>query len=630
MTARQNEFLRQHRGRGLRPACRRGAIWFLLPALLMLAGCHPRNPASGSSSSPPSSASADGTQTASSAEEIDITFTARDKEVGYDESASTQLTLGGKEILVTGKGASASGSTLTISAEGTYVLTGTLDDGRIVVDAADTDKIQIVFKGVTIACGNNAPLFIKKADKVFLTLAEGTNNTLKDGGEYALSDDDSNVDGVIFSRADLTLSGSGSLTIQANYKHGIVSKDDLVITGGVFRITAAKVGLNGKDCVKIGGGDFTIQSGSDGIRSGDAEEANKGFTYIDGGTFAITAQTDGIQAETVLRIDDGKFNLTTGGGSANASTIQGGNPAGGWGHWGASSSDSDSSSAKGMKAGGELVVNGGAITIDSSDDSLHGNGNLTIAGGDFLLTSGDDGIHADGDTTVSGGTIVIGKSYEGVEGKNVTISGGTIRLTASDDGINAAGGSDGSSLGGRPGQNAFRAGSDSSIRIIGGVIDIDASGDGIDSNGGLYVEGGTITVSGPTSNGNGALDYDGEGRISGGTVVAAGSSGMMQGFGSSSSQCSLTYVWTSAQSAGAAVTLTDSSGKTVAAYTPSKAYQSVIISAPALQQGETYTLTVGGQSTEVTLTSIVTSVGGQGGQTPDRPGGNRGGGFGRR
>ena len=576
--------------------------------------------------------------TAVSAADIDLEFTARDLEVGYEESTAVKITLNGSGASVTGSGASAADGAVTITAAGTYVVSGTLDDGQLIVNAGENDKVQIVLNGASIHCEDHAAIYVRQADKVFLTLAEGTENALSDGTDYVLSaDEESNVDGVIFSKADLTINGGGSLTVAASYKHGIVSKDDLVITGGTIIVTANGQGLNGKDCVKIRDGVFTLNTQSDGIQSDNTEDTARGYIYIAGGQFDITAETDGLQAETVLRIDGGTFCLTTGEGSDNASTDAGGNDRPGWGNWGgfggqdnSSSAATDTASAKGLKAGSELVINGGTFTVDSSDDSIHCNGDATIAGGVLSLSSGDDGVHADDALLVSGGTIHITKSYEGLEGANITVSGGEISLVASDDGLNAAGGNDGSSQGGRPGQNSFTAGSSYFIKISGGTLRINAGGDGIDSNGTLAVEGGETYVSGPTDSGNGALDYETEATISGGIFVAVGSTGMAEGFSSSSTQCSLLYNLSSSVQSGGDVILTDADGNTLVSFTPEKTYQSVVVSAPGMAEGDTVTLKTGTQSNIVTLTSIVTSNGGGMGGGMGDPHGGMGGGPGGR
>lgn len=564
-------------------------------------------------------------QTAASAlsSDYNLEFTARDLDMGYDESTSVKITLSDSGIQVTGSGAHAADSVLTISAAGTYILSGALSDGQIVIDAADTDKIQIVLAHASVTCTNSAAIYVKQADKVFLTLAAGTENTFADAGtDYVQSDAGTTVDGVIFSKEDLAINGSGTLHITAGYKHGIVSKDDLVITGGNINVTASGKGLSGKDCVKIGGS-FVLNTQGDAIQSDEGEDAYKGFVYIKDGMFQIDTQGDAVQAETLLQCNGGTYNIITGGGSANASTDSSGNINTGWGQWGgtvSTASTEDTPSAKGLKAGFNLIINGGVYQIDSSDDSFHSNGNLTVTGGEITASTGDDGIHADNDLTISGGTVTIFKSYEGIEGNTVTISDGTINITASDDGMNSAGGSD-TGIQGRPGQNAFSLDAASSyIQISGGIIYVDASGDGLDSNGNLYLEGGTVYISGPTSGADGALDYDGSATVTGGTFIATGSSGMVQGFSDTSTQCSILYNFSTSLS-GAAVTLTDADGNTLVSWTPEKQYSSVVISAPGLKQGDTYTLTAGSVTTSFLLSAVVTSNGGNMGGGPGRDGG---------
>lgn len=596
--------------------------------LVMLAGCGSGEEA------PDQTTKASSSVNAISADEIDTSVSKADQDASYAESSATKISLSGSSASISGDGASEKDGTITIQQEGTYVVTGALNDGRIVVQAADTHKVHIVLKGASIYCADHAALFIKQADKVFLTLADGSENTLGSGSSYHLSDEDSNVDGVIFSRADLTLNGSGKLTVNAKYKHAIVSKDDLIVTGGAYAITAGNGGgLYGKDCVKITNGTFTIQSGTDGIQASNVEQADRGYVYISGGALHITAGTDGIQADTVLRIDGGTFQITSGGGSANASTDQKGNENPGWGMWGPGSKEETaktedptdtSDSAKGLKAGVSLSVRGGTFTIDSSDDSVHCNGTVTITGGTFALSSGDDGVHAGDALLIQNGTIAISQSYEGLEGLNVTISGGKIQLTASDDGINSAGGSDTADQG-RPGQNQFNVSEDSDlfIKMIGGSVTVDAGGDGLDSNGNLIIEGGSVLVSGSANNGNGALDYEGTAKITGGTVVAAGMSGMAQGFSDSSSQYSILHNFSTTLSESDAITLKDSDGNTLVTYTPAKAYQSVVVSCPDMEKGQTYTLSAGSQSEALTLSSVVTSngTGGMGGGMNGKMGG---------
>ena len=556
---------------------------------------------------------------------MDLEFTARDLDVGYEESTAVQVTLSDSGIQVSGDGAEADGTTLTIKEEGTYVISGSLSSGQIVIEADDSAKIHLVLNGVSVRCENSAALLIRGADKVFVTLAEGSENTLESGSE-APSGEDENVDGVIFSRSDLTLNGSGSLTINAGYKHGIVSKDDLVITGGVYNITAVGGGLYGKDCVKILDGTFNLNVEMDGIQSDNEEDADRGFVYIAGGTYDITAGHDGIQAETLLKVADGTINITTGTGSGAA--VNGSSDTDSTSNGSTNVTDSSSSeSIKGLKSGSLLEITGGMIVINSEDDSVHSNGSITITAGNLTFSSDDDAVHADENLQIDGGSIQILQSYEGLEGKSVVINDGTISLVSADDGINVNGGADSSGFGGfGRGFETDSFGSsetDIYIAINGGEITIDASGDGLDSNGNLYITGGVTYISGPSDSGNGALDY-GEGctgEISGGVLLAVGASGMAENMSSSSTQCTFMQNLDETASGGDTVTITDASGNVLASYTPVRSYQNIIFSCPELQVGETYTVTAGSQSVAVEQSdTVVGESSGMGGM--GAPGGN--------
>lgn len=593
---------------------------------VLFAGCTEQNVQnSNSASALPTITPGSGT-TAAPPSELELDFSNRDADASYELAGATVITCKNGLFAINGAGALAEGNVLTLSAGGTYVLSGELTEGRIIVDAADTDKLQIVLNGLSLHNSSYAPLYIRQADKVFITLAEQSVNTLTDGASRdAASDEERSADGVIFSRSDLCINGSGQLNITAAYKHGIVSKDDLIVTGGTLNITANGQGLSGKDAVKIQNGIFVLNTKGDGIQADNTEDPAKGFVYIENGSFEIEAETDAIQAETCLMINGGTFALTCGGGSTNASD----RPQ--WGGW--EQSSGNTASAKGLKCAKALIINGGVFTVDSSDDALHCNGDMTITGGQLTIASGDDGIHADSALLITGGSIAITKSYEGLEGQTVTVQGGEISVTASDDGINAAGGNDASSIGGRPGQNPFDADLSCGIRISGGKVYINAQGDGIDSNGNFYLEGGEVYVSGPTNGGNGALDYGGEGIATGGVLIAVGSVGMAQGFSSSSEQCSILYSLASLQQGGKTVTLTDAQGTVLASFAPEKEYQSVVITAPQMQIGQTYTLNAGTAVEEITLSGIVTANignyfpgggdhgGGPGGFPGGRPGG---------
>jgi hypothetical protein len=560
-----------------------------LIAISVLTGCSTSNSTANSTTV---SAAAAAEPTA-----IAVQYSSEDLDSAWDPGSANAITLQGNTIAAAGAGAAAQGSVLNITAGGTYVLSGTLTDGQIVVDAGKDDVVRLVLNGASINCSDGAAIYAKHAKKTILVLAQGSNNTVRDGTDYTLAAGEDEPDAAIFSQDSLTINGAGSLTVNGQYNHGIATKDDLVITGGNITIIAAGDGLRGRDSIAVNGGAINIEAGGDGLQANNDEAADKGWISLDGGVFNITAGEDGIQAETRLQVTEGKVTLTTGGGSVNTSTSESGDPRPGWGQWqttaAGTASAEDTASAKGLKASG-ILISGGLIDIDSSDDAVHSNGEILIKEGVLTLSSGDDGIHADSALTIDGGDILISQSYEGLESAAITMNGGTVRLTAKDDGFNAAGGNDGSSLGGRPGENSFKSDSAYFIRITGGYISINAGGDGIDSNGALYFNGGAVLVSGPTNNGNGPMDYNGSCEVTGGTLAIAGSSGMAQSPGASSSQNSITVIYSATQAAGKLAALTDESGKTVLAFAPTKAYQSIVFSSPLLEKGKTYTLISGG------------------------------------
>ncbi|MCI8529543.1 MAG: carbohydrate-binding domain-containing protein [Lachnospiraceae bacterium] len=520
---------------------------------------------------------------------VEELFTERDLEGAYGAGDAVRITLEDGKARSDSNAVEIWENRITITKEGTYVFSGNLQEGMIEIAAGDGDKVQLVLDNASISNSTNGALYVKNADKVFVTLAEGTVNSLKNTGSYEDSED-SKVDGVIFSKTDLTINGMGSLEITAEEGHGIVSKDDLKITGGNLSVKAAGHGLSGKDSVRIANGAISIVSGKDGIHSEHDTNEEKGYVYIKDGEFTMDAGGDGISASGCLQIDGGSFAITSGGGSANKTAAKDEN-----GH---------AVSTKGIKASGPLVVNGGQFIIDAQDDGIHSNGNLTINGGEYQVATGDDGFHGDEKVQIAGGSIAISQSYEGIEGRDVVISGGNISLYASDDGLNAAGGNDNSGFGGAFGRDSFGDGGNASLLISGGILYIHADGDGIDSNGDLTVTGGEVYISGPEDNANGALDYDGVGEITGGVVVALGSSGMAMNFGDTSTQGAI-LINTADEKAGAKIIVKDQNGEEIITYTAEKAFQSVMVSSPELVLGGTYTILAGNSKQSVTLKSLI-------------------------
>lgn len=557
-------------------------------------------------------------QTAVEYAPVDVSqlFSDRDYETDYKIAECTAITL--QDTTASGSGVSINGSTVTITREGSYILSGSLTDGMIIVETDKETKVQLILDGADIHCHTSAPIYIKQADKVFITLADGSANSLSCGESYTAIDEN-NIDAAIFSKDDLTLNGSGSLTVSSPAGHGIVSKDDLRITGGSYTVTCAGHGFAGNDAVSIAGGSFTIQCGKDGIHGENDEDATLGTVYIGGGSFQITSDGDGISASATMQLDGGEYTLLCGGGSEYGEEHtddmfgggmggMGGMPGGmggrGYGEMTTTTETDTAVSAKGIKSTGAMTVTNGTYSINSADDAVHSNNALSVAGGTFQIATGDDGFHADEALSICGGTIVITESYEGLEGLTITVSGGDITLKASDDGLNAAGGNDESGfggVGGRPGGyggfggDQFGSSSDSFIVISGGNLTVDADGDGIDSNGDLTFSGGCTVVEGPTNGGNGPLDYGGTGSLSGGTIIITGSSGMAQSLSSTGTQ-GVFAINVGSCGAGTQVTITDADGKQILTITPQKSFGCVIISTPDIVKGESYTIDLGSNS----------------------------------
>lgn len=589
---------------------------------------------------------------------IDTEFTDREKSGSYKASEAVKITLNKTTATVSGSGAKADGSTITITEEGVYIVSGTLEDGQIIVDASDSDKVQIVLDGVNINCETNAAIYVREADKVFITLAENSSNTLGGGNEYTQIDDNT-VDGVIFSKSDLVCNGTGSLTIEADYKHGIVSKDDLVITGGTYKITAADNGITAKDQLKILDGSFDIDAANSAVKAKNTDDTELGNIYIAGGVFTVKAEQDGFHATGSIVVDDGTITVNSG--------------------------------DDGFHAELDTVIHGGTIFVEKSYEGLEGK-RVVVNGGDITVNASNDGVNAansgdDGANAANSGDGGVNAANSGDDGANTTNPGANA-VGSGDDDSNAASsnndssaavnsGDDGSISGEADGkeppqmppdtengsdmqpsqdfdpENAPSGGnapqdfdpgnapsdgnapqmmqrgsggggnSELYIKITGGTLTVSADGDGLDSNGGLFVIGGTTIVYGPTSDGDSALDYDGSAIVTGGTLAAIGSAGMTESFDEASTQPVITYYGTETQSADTTITLTDSDGSALFTVTPEKVYASIVLTCPEMKLDATYTLAAGTDNEEITLTDIITTAGTRSVKTMSDPKGGK-------
>lgn len=487
-----------------------------------------------------------------------------------------------------------------ITEAGTYRLTGALSNGQIVVEAPEDAKVKLILDGVSVRCEGHAAVYAISADKLILASADGSTNLLESVGDFVQTDDNK-VDACVFAKCDLNLNGEGVLGIRCESGHGVVSKDDLKVKSGTVSIEAAAQGLSGKDSVTVEGGTLSIVSGTDGIRS-ENEDPEKGMIELLGGSIYIQSESDGADASASILVETANVTLAAG-------------------------SKNNSESGKGLKSDTDIVINSGCLNISAYDDAVHANNSVEINGGELTLASADDGVHADSALTINDGLVTVTQSYEGLEAQVITINGGSIRIVASDDGLNAAGGNDGSNAWGPRGGDPFITDANASLTVNGGTLVVNAEGDGLDSNGQLKVTGGEIYVSGPTGGGNGALDYGTSASISGGILVAVGSADMAENFGDGSTQGSI-LVSVGNQSAGAAVTVTDENGSVLISFSPEKSYQCVVVSAPGMKLGGSYTVTAGTFSETIKLDALIYG-GGMGMGGPGGFGGFPGGRGGR-
>ena len=522
----------------------------------------------------------------SSSEDSAYTYSDYELDDSFDRQSAASITLSGSTAQSNGSGVSINNATVTISKEGCYLINGELEDGQIIVDAGDSDKVQLVLDKASIHCSTGSAILVRNADKVKVTLAADSENELSDGTEYQTDDD--NPDAALFSKDDLVINGSGSLTVQGNYKHGIAGNDDLVIIGGRLTVNSLSHALRGKDSVAILDGTFVLTSQKDGIQASNTEDSTKGWVQIDGGNFTIQSSGDGIQAETNLSIYDGSFTITSGGGAVNGADHTE-NRGGGFGRPGGNRPDSangqtspemssqpaecgqtpsempsqpaeggqtpsemPSQPAEGEQSSSgnesdysELIFDPDDFDDTSTDDSdttvstkgIKAGNALLIQQGTFVIDSADDAIHSNYSVTIDGGSFQLSSGDDGIHAEAyLNINGGTTTIAESYEGLEAA-----------------------QIHISGGTTQVFSSDDGLNATGGSSFElvdgllvlkdisssdteqtfggrGGMfevedncdITISGgnltvTTSNGDG-IDSNGSLNVSGGTVLVFGSS----------------------------------------------------------------------------------------------------------
>lgn len=487
-------------------------------AAVLLAGCGASvasDGAGGSSASTGANGSATTVSGTTVEDVLDDDVAVETGDTTYDEADATAITLSGSGADSDSDAVSVEDGTVTVAAAGTYVLSGELT-GQVVVDSTGDGVVHLVLDDATITSETTAAIEVADAQSVVVVLADGSTNSLADAATYGDTSGDAPT-GTLYSTADLTIGGTGSLTVTGNSNNGIVGKDGLVITGGTIDVTSVDDGILGKDYLVLTDGTVTVDAVGDALTSDNTEDAGSGFVLVEGGELTVTSQDDGIK-------------------------------------------------------GVQVLIGGGAVEVAGSNEAL--------------------------------------------EGSLIVIDDGDVELHSADDGINAASSDDSASTDGQAGQMGGGMGGGMAVddslalHVNGGTLEVWASGDGLDSNGNATITGGEITVYGPTTDGNGALDVNGTFDVSGGTLLATGSAGMMAAPSTDSAQGWIATALGTTAAAGSEVAITDADGAEVAAYRPQKDFTSVVLSSADIASGETYTVTVDG--TETTVTAGEAPAGGHG------------------
>ncbi len=518
------------------------------------------------------------------------------------------------------------GNEVTIQTSGIYYLTGAINNAIIIVDADNDADVVIVVEGLSISNTSDSILVVENANQVTLNVKENTVN------DWSLSSTSITSIPLIESKDDLVITGTGKLTLTNSSGDGINAHDDLIIGNGHLFIHASHHGIEVNNQLSIVGGELVIEAMNDGIHCENNDDNTISSILIMGGLGQLSGDSNGLYSSGSIFLSDGEYEIT--GGSSMVSTVDYSQVAIKAG--GVIQVDGGTyivqTIADGIHSETSFVINDGALTVDSGDDAIHTTGELVINSGTITITADedglqsdeslyilggiieinakkdglnaikmieiqegiitinatDDGVHADESILIMGGTLSIIKSYEGLESLDIEIRGGLIDIQSSDDGINAVDETATSFF--NPG--GMGASGSATLLICGGTTYVNASGDGIDINGSITMTDGLLIVCGPTNNANGALDYDSTFVISGGTLIATGSSGMAQNISSSSSQCGVLINLTS--TSNQLVTLLDDDGDVLVAFDPVKSYQSIVISTPEMRKNHTYQLYIGG------------------------------------
>ena len=496
-----------------------------------------------------------------SGEKLDVDTHYSEQDLSWDTSSETAIDLSNPTAT---DGVTVEDGTLTITKAGTYKLSGEYQ-GQIKVETADSDAVRLVLDNANITNSSGAALNVVNADEVILYSASGTTNTISDGADYTATGED-DPDAVVYSKADLTIAGEGTLKVNGNHEDGIHTSDGLVIASGTLEVNAANTGIKGKDYVDILGGTINVTAQQDGIKSTNDTDEGQGWTRLSNGTVTVNAGDDGFKASRVVEIS------------------------------------------------------GGSLTVEQSDEGIEAQ-YINVSGGDVNVTSADDGMNAslktsDSESTDSSANTSDTANQQQNNQQQDSIPGGQQSGTSNQQqqgmgqppampGGNAQDGTSqngttgtGQQGMGQPPQGGMPGGGggtfeviDAAINVSGGNITVNAEGDGIDSNGVTTLSGGTLIVNGPSQGGNAALDTNGDLLLNGATVLSGSTADMFEAPSTNSTSGYLKLTNSSGFEQGSTVQVADSSGKVVANYKVTKSnVQLVLVSSSSIFKGQSYTV----------------------------------------
>ena len=481
-----------------------------------------------------------------SGEKLDVDTHYSEQDLSWDTSSETAIDLSNPTAT---DGVTVEDGTLTITKAGTYKLSGEYQ-GQIKVETADSDAVRLVLDNANITNSSGAALNVVNADEVILYSASGTTNTISDGADYTATGED-DPDAVVYSKADLTIAGEGTLKVNGNHEDGIHTSDGLVIASGTLEVNAANTGIKGKDYVDILGGTINVTAQQDGIKSTNDTDEGQGWTRLSNGTVTVNAGDDGFKASRVVEIS------------------------------------------------------GGSLTVEQSDEGIEAQ-YINISGGDVNVTSADDGMNASLKTSDSESTDSSANTSDAANQQQGSLPGGQQNGTSNQQQQGMGQPPQGGMPGG--GGGTFEV-IDAAINVSGGHVTVNAEGDGIDSNGVTTLSGGTLIVNGPSQGGNAALDTNGDLLLNGATVLSGSTADMFEAPSTNSTSGYLKLTNSSGFEQGSTVQVADSSGKVVANYKVTKSnVQLVLVSSSSIVKGQSYTAYTTTSAVDSNATSLASGA----------------------